>query len=111
VGWPDRKIPAPKHYKDLLTLINLLRLRRTTSPQSPVVIHCSAGIGRTGTLITLYYLLGIVDGQKREGRVVQASVFDTVRTLREQRAGCVQTLEQYQFIHTFMSLYLQNKLK
>jgi len=72
-------------------------------------VHCSAGIGRTGTLIALHFLLQELLAQREQSQPFQASVFATVRNLREQRAGAVQTLEQYEFIYSFVSLFVSGK--
>ncbi|XP_065923775.1 receptor-type tyrosine-protein phosphatase mu-like [Magallana gigas] len=58
-----------------------------------MVVHSSAGIGRTGTFIALNYL---VQQAKESGYV---DVFECVETLRRQRLNMVQTLEQYKFLH------------
>ena len=84
-----------------------LRKKRQDHPSSPILVHCSAGIGRTGTLITLYYLITELTNQRSNGNPVEASIFGTVRSLREQRAGAVQTYEQYEYIYDFVSRFLQ----
>lgn len=67
---------------------------------SPVVIHCSAGVGRTGTFCCLsnsiesYHTRSCVD------------VYDTVLKIRSQRAFSVQTVEQYQFCYTGILEYV-----
>ena len=70
------------------------QVRRTHTSPSPVVVHCSAGIGRTGT-----YML--IDDCMRQLRGVDrvADVAGTLLKMRTQRGGLVQTLPQYAFVH------------
>ncbi|XP_053388708.1 receptor-type tyrosine-protein phosphatase epsilon-like, partial [Mercenaria mercenaria] len=81
-AWPDKKVP-----EDATSLLEFRqRLRATpTSAKGPIVIHCSAGIGRTGTLIALDRL--IEEGQC-EGYI---NVFECVKKMRAQRVKMVQT--------------------
>ncbi|XP_055999730.1 receptor-type tyrosine-protein phosphatase H-like isoform X2 [Ostrea edulis] len=88
--WPDNSVPD-----DMTSLIcfrNLVRNGLSIS-DGPVVVHCSAGIGRTGTFISLDYLL--------EESVMEQTidVRGYVASLRQQRVGSVQTCEQYTFLH------------
>jgi len=62
----------------------------------PVVVHCSAGVGRSGTLIAIDLLLKDLKSSN------EPRVFSTVMDLRCQRYGMVQTYEQYEFIHKFV---------
>lgn len=72
-------------------------------------MHCSAGIGRTGTLISLHFIIQELMSQREQSLPLESSVFATVRNLREQRAGAVQTFEQYEFIYAFISLFVAGK--
>lgn len=55
------------------------------------LVHCSAGIGRTGTTIALLHLIISICAQKNAGVEDPAfSIFSTVRRIREQRLGMVQ---------------------
>ncbi|GBF94107.1 hypothetical protein Rsub_07094 [Raphidocelis subcapitata] len=69
------------------------------------VLHCSAGIGRTGTFIAVDVLLRRIDAWFREGGPTKDEVeaaLDVprlVHSLRQQRGGMVQTLEQYVFLY------------
>ncbi|KAA8917625.1 hypothetical protein TRICI_000226 [Trichomonascus ciferrii] len=61
----------------------------------PLLVHCSAGIGRTGTYLAVDAVLQ--NGQDQEQN--PDLIFDLVSDMRKQRAGMVQRLEQYVYIH------------
>lgn len=77
----------------------------TTSPSStssspappPILVHCSAGIGRTGTFITVDAMLERIRLQMQNGVVPDLDVPSFINTLRRERSGMVQSLEQFQF--------------
>jgi protein tyrosine phosphatase len=92
-----------------MSLIQQL-IKHKAESKAPIAVHCSAGIGRTGTLIVLYFLQSLANYQAANSLPIQASVFGTVRSIREQRAGSVQTLEQYEFIYEFFALFLKGQL-
>eukprot|EP00058_Branchiostoma_floridae_P004925 XP_002590413.1 hypothetical protein BRAFLDRAFT_201414 [Branchiostoma floridae] len=91
--WPDHK--TPETAKALLALVQEVEFHRLrqTRPRRPVVVHCSAGIGRTGCFIATS--IGI--RQLREENTVD--VLSIVCGMRQDRGGMVQTNEQYEFIH------------
>ncbi|RMC16536.1 hypothetical protein DUI87_06473 [Hirundo rustica rustica] len=89
--WPDHGVP--KNPSQLLCLVEVVNKRVLEAPAGPVLVHCSAGIGRTGTFIALDFLLKM---GKAEGKV---DVFHCVQQLREQRVSMVQTKEQYSFLY------------
>ncbi|XP_054666358.1 receptor-type tyrosine-protein phosphatase kappa-like isoform X3 [Grus americana] len=89
--WPDHGVP--RNAAQLLCLMELVNKRGLETPAGPVLVHCSAGIGRTGTFIALDFLLKM---GKVEGKV---DVFHCVQRLREQRVSMVQTKEQYTFLY------------
>jgi len=71
------------------------------------VIHCSAGIGRTGTLLCLYNIYLLLNELKEAKEEIKISIFGLVRRLREQRWGMVQTKEQYKFLYEFTYIMIQ----
>ena len=102
-SWPDFQALA---YSDLSSLLKLMSLSRSknTDPSNPRVIHCSAGIGRTGTYVALEYLMGELEEGKWEGwdeSIIRGHdpVFEAVNRLRMQRMGMVQMVEQYVFLY------------
>lgn len=125
VCWPDHSVPNNKiafklfdfitstiYYNYKISLDNNIK-------NSPTVVHCSAGIGRTGTMIAIY---NVFDHLKRQVNTIMKnnninnnnddnisngnhniffSVFCSVRKLREQRFGFVSDISQYIMIYNF----------
>ncbi|KAK5849429.1 hypothetical protein PBY51_009073 [Eleginops maclovinus] len=97
-SWPDHK--TPDSTLPLLQLMGEVEAdRRAAAAMGPVIVHCSAGIGRTGCFIAT--TIGCRQLQM-EGVVDVLSV--TCR-LRADRGGMIQTGEQYEFVHHALSLY------
>ena len=65
----------------------------------PLLAHCSAGVGRSGTFLTVLFLYKYFRACKEFGKEFKFSVFNTVRIMREQRLFAVQTGSQYAFIY------------
>jgi len=104
-GWPDSGVPP--NAGELLYLIetteNSYLLAQRLGSSGPIVVHCSAGIGRTGTFIGVYQILWKLSLGER------ASVLETVHNLRKQRSGMVQTVAQYIFIYTTIQSYIARR--
>jgi protein tyrosine phosphatase len=100
--WPDNQ--TPKNSMDILTIINTIY---TSYKQShdllipPIVVHCSAGIGRTGTFIVLYFIYESL----KENYCKYENVFQVVSTARYFRAGMVQAFYQYLYIFEFINKF------
>ncbi|XP_039603424.1 receptor-type tyrosine-protein phosphatase kappa isoform X11 [Polypterus senegalus] len=89
-GWPDHGVPY--HATGLLSFIRRVKMSNPPSA-GPIVVHCSAGAGRTGCYIVIDIML---DMAEREGVV---DIYNCVKALRSRRINMVQTEEQYIFIH------------
>ncbi|XP_033636492.1 receptor-type tyrosine-protein phosphatase T-like [Asterias rubens] len=87
--WPDMGLP-----QDPSKVVDLVKIVKEYSPNScePMVVHCSAGVGRTGTFIILDAML---DQAKAEGKV---DVWNFARGMRDRRMKMIQTSAQYEFI-------------
>ncbi|XP_046346809.2 receptor-type tyrosine-protein phosphatase epsilon-like [Haliotis rufescens] len=96
-SWPDHGVP------DTLALVNYIWLVRETVAETdgPLLVHCSAGIGRTGTYIAVDSLL---DQARGEGVV---DVLGYVSVMRGQRKNMIQTPAQYECV--FLSLVEMTK--
>ncbi|KAM9586047.1 tyrosine-protein phosphatase non-receptor type 9 isoform 3-T3 [Trichechus inunguis] len=103
LSWPDYGVPS-----SAASLIDFLRVVRNQqrlavssmgarskaqSPEPPIVVHCSAGIGRTGTFCSLDICLAQLE------ELGTLNVFQTVSRMRTQRAFSIQTPEQYYFCY------------
>ncbi|XP_073898906.1 tyrosine-protein phosphatase non-receptor type 5 isoform X2 [Castor canadensis] len=98
-SWPDQK--TPDRAPPLLHLVQEVEeAAQQEGPHcAPIIVHCSAGIGRTGCFIAT----SICCQQLRHEGVVD--ILKTTCQLRQDRGGMIQTCEQYQFVHHVMSLY------
>ncbi|KAM7537116.1 hypothetical protein Aperf_G00000070772 [Anoplocephala perfoliata] len=105
-SWPDHGVPSDS--SALLELLSTVQneyastIKRelgytssydTPIPPPPIVVHCSAGIGRTGTFIALDV------STKQLLELGKVNVPLTVSRIRSQRSGCVQVSAQYLFVY------------
>ncbi|ELW70562.1 Band 4.1-like protein 4B [Tupaia chinensis] len=81
VAWPDHGVPDDS--SDFLEFVNYVRSLRVHG--EPVLVHCSAGIGRTGVLVTMETAMCSIE------RNLPVYPLDIVRKMRDQRAMMVQT--------------------
>uniref|UniRef100_A0A0B7AHF1 protein-tyrosine-phosphatase n=2 Tax=Arion vulgaris TaxID=1028688 RepID=A0A0B7AHF1_9EUPU len=92
-GWPDHGIPDDAgHIRDM---IGFMRQTRHID-QAPLLVHCSAGCGRTGAIIAIDHVWTILEEGKFDEKF---SLFDLICNFREQRMSIVQTAEQYALVN------------
>ncbi|KAM9391284.1 LOW QUALITY PROTEIN: receptor-type tyrosine-protein phosphatase F-like [Salvelinus alpinus] len=90
MAWPDHGVP--EYPTPILAFLR--RVKACNPPDAgPMVVHCSAGVGRTGCLIVIEAML---ERMKHEKSV---DVYGHVTCMRAQRNYMVQTEDQYVFIH------------
>ncbi|XP_067947089.1 receptor-type tyrosine-protein phosphatase mu-like [Watersipora subatra] len=94
LSWPDHGVPDIELFVSFHRLIKAsIHLGRT----QPLLVHCSAGVGRTGTYVALDYLL---DQAEAEGVV---DVFECLKEMRSRRPCMIQTVDQYELLHDALS--------
>ena len=86
--WPDHGAPD-----SAIPILKMIRFMRCIHERGPVVVHCSAGIGCTGALITIDCLLYNVEHD------LKIDIPKLVQDIRRQRQGMIQTKDQYMFCY------------
>ena len=83
-SWPDDEVP--QFATSFLNFVRWVQKAHDRDKGVPLLVHCSAGVGRTGTFIALDTLL---DRMRSETSI---SVFEVVKDMRKRRVLMVQTL-------------------
>jgi len=95
IGWPDQGLPPSTHV--------FTRLVETVDEYAKgglICVHCSAGIGRTGTFCAIHINLNIIRNHFRlQSKPPYLNIVNTILHLRKQRPGMVQTKDQFIFCY------------
>lgn len=112
-AWPDFGTPssaaAMLHFRKEVRMYQSQAVETMPEPWSghpggpPILIHCSAGIGRTGTFCTLDISLSRLED------IGTVDICNTVRKMRSQRAFSIQTPDQYEFCYLALIEYAQTR--
>uniref|UniRef100_A0A8C5TBC2 Tyrosine-protein phosphatase non-receptor type n=1 Tax=Malurus cyaneus samueli TaxID=2593467 RepID=A0A8C5TBC2_9PASS len=107
--WPDHG--CPEEVQGFLSYLEEIQsVRRHTNSvldssntcNPPIVVHCSAGVGRTGVVILTELMIGCLEHNEKMDVPVM------LRHLREQRVFMIQTIAQYKFVYQVLIQFLQN---
>eukprot|EP00039_Didymoeca_costata_P031375 m.34436 g.34436 ORF g.34436 m.34436 type:complete len:397 (+) comp8723_c0_seq2:118-1308(+) len=111
-GWPDHGVPSTPapvieflrdvqgKAKDINVSVFILSYLIRIFFNAPILVHCSAGIGRTGTFMAIDMGMRELQGEWRV-----TDIKGNVRKMRTERAGSVQTPVQYKFVHQALHEY------
>lgn len=92
LSWPDHDVPM--YACTLISFINVIRASSLyQEDNSPMVVHCSAGIGRTGAFIVIDSMLRMAEKEKK------IDVFGHFCKVRMQRINMVEKFAQYRFVY------------
>ncbi|XP_011068923.1 PREDICTED: tyrosine-protein phosphatase corkscrew isoform X2 [Acromyrmex echinatior] len=113
-AWPDHGVPSdPGCVLNFLHDVNARQesIAASLVPKDqdepcigPILVHCSAGIGRTGTFIVIDMIL---DQIKLHGLDCEIDIQRTVQRVRARRSGMVQTEAQYKFVYLAVLHYIE----
>ncbi|XP_032081918.1 receptor-type tyrosine-protein phosphatase epsilon isoform X1 [Thamnophis elegans] len=95
-SWPDFGVPFTP-----IGMLKFLKKVKSLNPAhaGPIVVHCSAGVGRTGTFIVIDAMIDMIHAEQK------VDVFEFVARIRSQRPQMVQTDMQYSFIYQALLEY------
>ena len=115
-GWGDFSVPDST--ATLLSIIQKVRevssspsslpLIRMPAEPAPILVHCSAGVGRTGTFIATFRHTASINSMSLFSR---PSIWDTVMDMRRARPKMVQKKEQYLYVYQCLRDYLLKDTK
>merc|ERR1712156_748231 len=90
-SWPDHGTPSDTiEFVDFVSSVRDTRERAATL--APTIVHCSAGIGRTGVLILMETAMCLIEANQA------VYPLDLTRSMRDQRPAMIQTPSQYKFV-------------
>ena len=106
--WEDHSAPDRNSYNKIIDLIEFIDIYKNNQP---VIVHCSAGVGRSGTFISLYNLYNIIMKQIKDINTneIKFSIMNIVRQIKEMRIHSVQNEKQYLYLYEFVKLLLDEK--
>ncbi|XP_035218180.1 receptor-type tyrosine-protein phosphatase delta-like [Stegodyphus dumicola] len=103
VNWPVSG--CPRSPDDFLNFVRAIRDRVPTSKPGPILVHCSAGVGRTGTYIAVDRIAQHLQHSQ------DIDVYGTILEMRKYRTNMVQTEDQYIFIHSCIQQLIQGMIQ
>jgi len=90
IAWPDHGVPSS--FSEFITFLDYIEKETL---EGPIVVHCSAGIGRSGTFCVVKHIIDEI--LKKDLPFNSSFIKDLVTQMRRERIGSVQTLGQYEF--------------
>ncbi|XP_071114596.1 tyrosine-protein phosphatase 10D-like [Haliotis cracherodii] len=105
-GWQD--FGANLTSDDVISFVRDVRMTIKPTEKGPICVHCSAGVGRTGTYVSLDVFMQAIDEENFDKEL---DVFDFVMRMRENRSYMVQTEKQYIFIYDTIKELIIRKRK
>jgi len=96
--WPDFGVPSTTDgIRELVNFVNMYREMSTSN--GPIVVHCSAGVGRSGTFIAIHSSFAMVDNDQ------DPCITEIATQMRRERIGMIQNEKQFEFIYLSLQDY------
>eukprot|EP00039_Didymoeca_costata_P026659 m.16336 g.16336 ORF g.16336 m.16336 type:complete len:418 (-) comp5668_c0_seq1:97-1350(-) len=92
--WPDHGVPSSP--TAVMKMLSEARKIQPAEEQWPIIIHCSAGCGRTGALVTVDHVWNMLNHDFLKAKI---DIYDIVAEYRKRRQSMVQTLDQYVYVY------------
>lgn len=108
ISWGDHAALKKCYSSQIIKLIELIDKNRG---RRNAVVHCSAGIGRTGTFLCMYHLYHEIMSQiyqKNLNNEISFCIMNLVRKMKEMRMYSVENENQYEFLYIFADYLLKN---
>ena len=98
--WIDHSVPLIEDFEKLMLILSIYE---NSYSNSPIVVHCRAGVGRTGTLILAHYIL------EQNKNNILLNPIDVVKEMRSCRAGMIQGFSQFSFAIDYINIKINHK--
>lgn len=127
--WPDMQVIKENDFERFLDFVKLVSatiensVENNINQKQPVLIHCKAGNGRSGTFLAILCIYDYISVLYKEygdfyrnKEIIETnklgiSIFAIVRRMREDRWGLIETPKQYYFVYSFTLYMLRNLSK
>lgn len=99
-GWKDQEAPDLNLFMDLWNLVQeKLKTHKSNGEKHKIVIHCTGGVGRTGTFIAVDIAGQELKEKQKSGKWEEFSIEKVIHFLRKKRMNMVGSVSQYVFCH------------
>ena len=106
-SWPNKALPGEIGTVNILIEKLFNYFKEQIKEEPPILINCYDGVGRTGTLTSIFLIMICLEELKKMKKEPILGIFNIVRKLREQRYSSVTEVEQYKFIYDFALYWIK----
>ena len=107
ISWTNKGLPGESGIVNILMEKLFNYFKEQIKEEPPTLIHCYDGVGRTGTLTSIFLIMMCLEELKKMKKAPIMGIFNIVRKLREQRYSLVTEEEQYKFIYEFALYWIK----